>query len=397
MKSAIKVVIVLTVLFLLPNVAQAVERGYTGYENFDGLSMKPFYKYPDSFTYENIQKFYGERKGLAEELKRQRIERMRNRYGHKDYSEFKPRRTVKKAKKQIVKTSKNIKKEATKKVRALKKQARKKTKSLRKKGRALKTKIRGTSKAKGSMRTKAGKGVLVDLAIAVSLGMHKEMKKGQTAGDAMRSTFDSIKEPSFLFGHMLGGAAGAAVGSLVPVPAMGGVLGGAMKSLPVIGGAMLVGSLAANAIALWQEGNLTVGNLLQRVDFLGLTAQMTGASLGAALGTVLIPIPGLGSILGGVLGGLAFDKILSLFRGKVESEERIEAPDSTLVKADFASGGDEPSAPTSGCTILEAKEMLATAYEDYIKSVGSNNEQLAFGRYVAAKENYQAQLQATAN
>ena len=389
MKSAIKVVIVLAVLFLLPNVAQAVERGYTGYENFDGLSMKPFYKYPDSFTYENIQKFYGERKGLAEELKRQRIERMRNRYGHKDYNEFKPGRSVKKAKKQIVKTSKNIKKEATKKVRALKKLARKKTNSLRKKGRAL--------KAKGSMRTKAGKGVLVDLAIAVSLGMHNEMKKGQSAGDAMRSTFDSIKEPSFLFGHLLGGAAGAAVGSLVPVPALSGVLGGAMKSLPVIGGAMLVGSLASNAIALWQEGNLTVGNLLQRVDFLGLTAQMTGASLGAALGSVLIPIPGLGSIVGGVLGGLAFDKILSLFRGKVESEERIEAPDSTLVKADFASGGDEPSAPTSGCTILEAKEMLATAYEDYIKSVGSNNEQLAFGRYVAAKENYQAQLQATAN
>ncbi len=382
MKRALTISLILLGMFFLPRAAQAVERGYTGYEGFDGLTMKPFHKYPDSYTYDNIKEFYAERQGLAEELKRQRIDRMRNRYGHKDYNEFKPGRSkAKSLQKRVAKTSKRVQKKARRTLKRGKK-------ALQRKNKAVVKKAKITGK---KVKSKGGKGVLVDLAIAVGLGMHNEMKAGASAGEAASATFASIKEPSFLFGHLLGGAVGAGIGSMIPVPAVRGVLGGALKSVPVIGGAMLVGSLASEAISLWQDGNLTLGNLMGSVDFIGMSAQIAGASLGAALGSVLIPIPGIGSIVGGIVGGLAFDKLLSLFRGKIESIGRKEVANAPVMNSVIAAPEAAPASPVeSDYSIHEAKDEMESAYRQYVKSVGTIDEQSAFQTYVSAKDNFQA-------
>ena len=95
-----------------------------------------------------------------------------------------------------------------------------------------------------------------------------------------------------------------------------GVFGQLGKRMPLIGGALMVAFELPNLFSAFKDKGL-VGGLLETGKS---TARLCGFMGGMAIGQALIPIP----IVGGIIGGIAGDWLISKIVGKSHSEKKQE-------------------------------------------------------------------------
>lgn len=97
----------------------------------------------------------------------------------------------------------------------------------------------------------------------------------------------------------------------------GAIFGQLGKRMPLIGGAIMVLTELPNICSAFKDKGL-VGGLLETGKS---TARLCGSMAGFAIGQALIPIP----LLGGLIGGIAGDWLVSKVVGKSHSEKKAEA------------------------------------------------------------------------
>ena len=258
-----------------------------------------------------------------------------------------------------------------------------------------------------SRKTSFTKGVagsiLSNVAITTGMLVVDKMRQGGSFGEGVDSALSYITSPVFYLGDMLGALGGAAIGSMVPLPAFaysGSLIGNMVGRLPVLGGAMLFATLGATAVQLWQDGNFSFSNLLAAIDLPLMSGQILGASIGAALGTVLLPIPGLGSLIGGIAGGMLGGKIAQWLSGRFGEPKYDSAVAADGSWSDKPANGSVGSTEVvSGVVAMSPVDMLRRqmeeAYEIFLDRTDGPAKKAAFEGYVAAKNSYDRAMKAT--
>ncbi len=249
-------------------------------------------------------------------------------------------------------------------------------------------------KTKGSFTRGVAGSILSNTAITTGMIVVDKMRQGATFKEGVDSALSYITSPVFYLGEVLGAVSGAAIGSMIPLPAFaasGSLIGNMVGRLPVLGGAMLFATLGATAVQLYQEGNFSIKNLIAAIDLPVMTGQILGASVGAALASALIPIPGLGSLIGGIAGGIIGGKIAEWLSGRSGPNMK------SAVQAD-GSWSDKPENGTVATTeatgqvavspIDALRQQVEKSYEDFLSTTEAQAKRVAFERYVAAKNAY---------
>ena len=223
-------------------------------------------------------------------------------------------------------------------------------------------------------------GLLMDVAITAGLSIIQKVTSGGSLSEGLSETAQYMTSSTFIVGDLMGGAIGAALGSMIPLPgALGaaGLFGQAFASLPALGGAMLGAHIGVAAITLLKEGRFSLTNLASSIDLIGVGFRSLGASMGMALGS-LIPIPVVGTLVGGILGGMLMDKVLSLIRGRpaMVSEDRQSETIGGDAAADVSSKGQE-SATGRPITVEHVKLARDNAYAAFVKAADEGRSQEA--------------------
>ncbi len=89
------------------------------------------------------------------------------------------------------------------------------------------------------------------------------------------------------------------------------------KRMPVIGGLLMIGFELPNLISAFSDKGI-IGGLFETAKS---SSRLVGSMAGMAIGQALIPIP----FLGGLIGGIAGDWLVSKVVGKSHSEQKAEA------------------------------------------------------------------------
>lgn len=100
-----------------------------------------------------------------------------------------------------------------------------------------------------------------------------------------------------------------------------GALGGLGKRMPLVGTLLVAVTEIPNLFSAFKDLGLVGGVLETGKTGLRLGAGMTCAAIGQAL----VPIPGIGALIGGLVGYMAGDWIMSKIVGKSYSEKQAEA------------------------------------------------------------------------
>lgn len=143
-----------------------------------------------------------------------------------------------------------------------------------------------------------------DVAIAAMTQVLTQVSQGKSMDDAVSSTVRYLMTPEYIFGNLMGGVAGAALGTMIPIPVVGGFLGQLIAQVPTMTGAMLGSNMGAKIVHGIRRGDLDVGQVIRSIDWLSLGFQSVGATAGMLLGNSL-PVPFLGQLVGGVMGASA--------------------------------------------------------------------------------------------
>ncbi len=223
-------------------------------------------------------------------------------------------------------------------------------------------------------------GLLMDVAVTAGLSIIQKVSSGGSLSEGLSETGKYLTSSTFIAGDLMGGALGAALGSMIPIPgglAAAGLFGQAFASLPALGGAMLGAHIGVTAITLLKEGRFSLSNLASSIDLIGVGFRSIGASMGMALGS-LIPIPVVGTMVGGILGGMLMDKVLTMIRGRpaMASAERLEKSE---VGGDVnVSSHDEKKASTGRpITIEHVKTARDKAYAAFVRATKEGKPQEA--------------------
>jgi hypothetical protein len=154
-----------------------------------------------------------------------------------------------------------------------------------------------------SFRNDFGNGALAkDVAIAMTTQVLTQISQGRSVDESVGASFRYLTSAEYLLGNLMGGTLGAALGTMIPVPVLGGVLGQLVTQVPTMAGAMLGSNVGAKIVHGVRRGDLDLGAVLASVDWMNLTFQSVGATAGMLAGNSL-PVPFLGQIVGGVIGG----------------------------------------------------------------------------------------------
>ena len=244
------------------------------------------------------------------------------------------------------------------------------------------------SRAKQRIKSDVVRGGLVaDVAITAGIRIANEIGSGGSFKDGAAAAWDYISSPVFFAGDLLGGCLGAALGSMIPIPAglaAQGLLGSMVSSFPTMAGAMILANLGANAVSLLQQGEFSWGALFKSVDWPVMSGQVLGSVIGAALGT-MIPIPYVGTIVGGIVGGLLGGKLASaLFPTSVAANGNVAADGTPQAAVETAT--------TETClterieSISELSTQLKAAYESLLAAETSQERAVALQEYNRIKQ-----------
>ncbi len=246
-----------------------------------------------------------------------------------------------------------------------------KRKSASKKLKSFK-KNTGLNKAKKRIKHDVARGGLIaDVAITAGIRIADKMGSGGSFKEGAAAAWDYISSPVFFAGDLLGGCLGAAIGSMIPIPAglaAQGLLGSMVSSFPTMAGAMILANLGANAVSLLQRGEFTWKGLFKSVDWPVMSGQILGSVVGAALGS-LIPIPYVGTVLGGIVGGLLGGKLAgALFPKSAAAEAEAEAEAFEKAAKANVDSMAQPQSPASSLSVSQLSLQVRAAYEAVLEA-----------------------------
>lgn len=172
-------------------------------------------------------------------------------------------------------------------------------------------------------------GIAKDVGIALATQVLTQVSQGKSMDEAVSKTVRYMMTPEYLIGNLMGGIAGAALGSLIPVPGFGGFAGKLIGGVPAMTGAMLGSNIGAKIVHGIRNGNLDMGEIMGSIDWISLGFQSVGATAGMLIGSSL-PVPFLGQLVGGVLGGQLGGTAAKWVKGKfgiTTDQDWIDTPD----------------------------------------------------------------------
>lgn len=163
--------------------------------------------------------------------------------------------------------------------------------------------------------------------------------RGEQPDKAAAHALRDLTRSEFLVGSLVAGSAGAAVGSVLPVPLLRGApmfVRTAAGAAAPLAFAAVASTLGSNAILLHKRGQLTASNLIRSVDWANLAMQTGGSLLGMSLGATLVaaglaPALAIGSVamaplVGGIVGAVAGSQLLAWLRTRrVKADEAASA------------------------------------------------------------------------
>ncbi len=141
-----------------------------------------------------------------------------------------------------------------------------------------------------------GSGLVRDVSTIFLTDVLTRVARGEEMNTAVASSVKGMSSKEFLLGNIAGGTTGAALGSMISVPMLPGLAGSMAGTMPMLAGAMLGTRVSVNLI----NGRKPLAG----IDPLVFIGQALGSSAGMVLGG-LVPVPTLGPIVGGTMGGTA--------------------------------------------------------------------------------------------
>lgn len=233
-----------------------------------------------------------------------------------------------------------------------------------------------------------------DVAIAAMTQVLTQVSQGKSMDDAVSSTVRYLMTPEYIIGNLMGGVAGAALGTMIPIPVVGGFLGQLIAQVPTMTGAMLGSNMGARIVHGIRNGDLDMGQILRNIDWLSLGFQSVGATAGMMLGNAL-PVPFLGQLVGGVMGASAGSAAAKWVKSKIglghPDQDYVDVPDYdplTVPPVRWPAGGTAtaspgtsfaPAAPRTDPAALQA--MLDEAHRAYAKREAAGDRAGAQAQY----------------
>jgi len=219
-------------------------------------------------------------------------------------------------------------------------------------------------------------GIFVDVGISAATGIIARLKSGASFKESVGGTLSTIASTEFIFGDILGGVTGAALGAAIPLPAALQTMGAFGKFFGVLPGVSLAiagSQFGYGAVSLMKRGQFSLSTLFHEVKPGLVIGQAIGAAVGMTVGSLLLPGP-IGAMLGGIVGGMIGSKIATILFGYKQDEALAQiSHTTTLNKADV---GSEVSAALQGVNIQypDSDDMQAIdkavkdAYSAYIRA-----------------------------
>ena len=202
-------------------------------------------------------------------------------------------------------------------------------------------------------------GLVKDVGIALATNVLTQVSQGKSIDDSVSKTISYMTTPEYLLGNLMGGTMGAALGSLIPVPIVGGFLGQLMMNVPAMTGAMLGSNVGSKFVHGVRTRNLDMGEIVRSLDWTSLIFQSIGATAGMLIGNSL-PVPFLGQLVGGVLGGTLGLKVATWVKARLHigttASDWIATPQYDPAKIQLPPWASIPGAipPTSGASSAPA-------------------------------------------
>ena len=217
-------------------------------------------------------------------------------------------------------------------------------------------------------------GLLKDVAIVSGLHIYDTMSRGGSFSEGMDSAGHYLTTPSFILGDLGGALVGAALGAMVPVPAGSSLACRLLRTFFPMAGAMVLATVAAEAIHLHEDGHLSLHNLLAAINF----SQLSGQIIGATIGSIVCPIPLVGTIVGGMAGAIA-GRLLGEKLGHSDGHEGHHHK--AEVKISLV---DDPNMSEKQ-NVEKLQIRVSSAYERLIKASDRKEQSLALQVYQQAK------------
>ena len=258
-------------------------------------------------------------------------------------------------------------------------------------------------KAAGSVKDDFTNGGLVkDVGIAMMTQVLTQVSQGKSMNDAVSQTVQYIMSPEYLIGNLMGGTLGAALGSLIPVPVVGGFLGQLIANVPAMTGAMLGSNIGSKSVNGIRNGDFSLGAIFKSIDWVSLGFQSVGATAGMILGSAL-PVPFLGQLVGGVLGGAAGLAVAKLAKqvlhlsspaqdwiasGQYDPSTNVKVPVPAWATSvtGVVTNASAPAAPVSSVTDLDQQVQDAMRRYTSAEATGDKTAaSTAYAQYAALK------------
>ncbi len=176
----------------------------------------------------------------------------------------------------------------------------------------------GVDNVKGSLKSGfSAKNLLMTAGITVGVDLATQMMRGEKP--SLKKAVKTVASAEFA-GGVVGSVTGAAAGSFfVPFLSAIPVVGGVMSALAPTFGSIVGNSVGAYLAGDLKNGRFSIKQAFKQIDWVGVTGQAVGSTLGAMLGSAIFPPFGtiIGGIAGGMLGNWAAQKIAGIFgKGK---------------------------------------------------------------------------------
>ncbi len=219
------------------------------------------------------------------------------------------------------------------------------------------------NKAKGDF---TGRGFLKDLLVYSTLSMATGLCRGESFAQSAENSLLPLFTPQFLLGQLGGCFIGCLAGSLIPIPGLG--------VFPIAFGTIVGGAVGHRFVDSWLQGNPSLGEAFEKLDYLTLFAQSVGGVLGAMV-FAPIPIPAIAPIVGAIAGAKLAVWATRLLEQSVDSKLKSVEPQEIVsvlplsVEAKTVKQGKE----AAYLAFLQAtgrgdRRATKAAYEKYCKS-----------------------------
>jgi len=242
----------------------------------------------------------------------------------------------------------------------------------------------GIDGVKQSLRYDAFRGgILVDAGMSAITGLISRMSTGESLKDSVTGTLGAIISTEFVFGDLLGGTIGAAMGAAIPLPAALQTMGAFGRFLGVLPGVSLAiagSQFGYGAVSLMKRGQFSLATLFNEVKPGLVIGQAIGAAVGMTIGTLLIPGP-IGAMLGGIVGGMIGSKFATMIFGYRQDEALAQISHTVPVTGSTIDVDSEVGDALEGIDInypdtsdmRAVDEAVKDAYSAYIRAQKSGN------------------------